>query len=132
MATVPALLTVPSVCHGSYSLCPPSASPTLPVVPSSVHAHPARHTLSTEPPTLSPPPHTCCILYTCHVDSSCHTNSILSVLIVPNPSCPARRTKAATLAVPIVQALWYTCTGNIPAGSADRGHVSARRWNRRD
>lgn len=48
MATIPAMLTVLSVCHGSYSPCPPSVSPTVPTtpaVPSAVfHAHPAQHT----------------------------------------------------------------------------------------
>lgn len=58
-----------------------------------------------------------------------------NVLISPNQTWPACCSKGAplnTLTVPIVRARWYTCTGNIPAGSADRGHVSASRLNRRD
>ncbi|KAK5869069.1 hypothetical protein PBY51_010029 [Eleginops maclovinus] len=64
MAMVPALLTVPSVCHGSSSLCPPSVSPTLPAVPSTVSMHTLPGILiSTKPPPLSPPPYLLYPLY---------------------------------------------------------------------
>lgn len=58
MAIIPAMLTVHSVCHGSYSLCSPSASPTVPTtlaVPSTVSVHTLPSLpITTKPPTLNP------------------------------------------------------------------------------
>lgn len=131
-----------SVCHVSYSLCLPSASltvPAMPVVLSVVFMRTLSNILrATKPPHHH---HSCCVLISgpstipamfCPLAIPIH---LLSILIGLNQTWPACSTKAAalnTLTVPIVRALWYTCTGNIPAGSADRGHVSARRSNRRD
>lgn len=104
MATIPAMLTVPSVCHVSYALCPPSASPTVPTtpaVPSTVSMHTLPSVLiTTKPPhTVPSVPHTCCIHRTCHVSSTRHTHQHTqhthcaksNLPCSPYQSCRARR-----------------------------------------
>lgn len=111
MATVPTTLTVPTICQPRCAL--------------RSSLHPAQHTHTQQilhPPYLQNAPY-------------CTRHRYISILIMPKPNCPAHCTKAVTLTVltvPIVHALWCTCTGSIPAGRADRGHVSARWLNRRD
>lgn len=118
------ILAVSTIC---LSHCSHHARRTL----HSLHAHPVQHTYNPQTPviTLCPVPaaSTKPAMFTPH--------TYMHPQLTYHATCPARRAKAATLPVlsaPIVHALWYTCTGNIPAGSADRGHVSARRLNRRD
>jgi len=136
MATIPAMLTVPSVCHVSYSLCSPSASPTVPTtpaVPSTVSMHSLPSVLiSTEPPTLNPvSPIPAASTLPAMLTPLTTPIGILSILIVPNLTRPARRTKAAALTaltVPIVHALWYTCTGNIPVVLQTEGMCLPGDW----
>ena len=125
-----------SVCHVPFSLCPPSAGRTVPTTPAAPtlvsHVHPAQcKSLTITSIAEYNVPHRCISHRTRHVCFTHHirTPSILNQTTSP---CPARRTKGVALTVPIVHALWCTCTGSIPAGSADRGHVSARQLNRRD
>lgn len=120
-----------SVCQVLYSLCAPSAHPTFPTTP-------AEPSVVTTHDHQTPHHHASCCLLTCCIH---HTGPLSILVMLPNilislnqtwPACRSKGATLNTLTVPIVRARWYTCTGNIPAGSADRGHVSASRLNRRD